>query len=121
MPATTTALDNVTSYPVRLLPTDRSGHWEPQFISVGRYPKGLRLIEGTTIAGTYAILSAPTVAGPWHLDRSGKLPGCPPRVGYCFALEGHPELSTSSDIVVSYVDPNVGPGTGHVVMSALPD
>ncbi len=121
MPATTAALDNVTSYPVRLLSTDRSGVWEPQSISVGRYSNGLRLIEGTTIAGTYAILSASTVGGPWHLDRSGKLPGCPPRFGFCSALEGHPELSTSTDIVVSYVDPNVGPGMGHVVMSALPD
>jgi hypothetical protein len=120
MPATTAALDNAASYPLRLLATDDSGHWEPQSISVGRYSTGLRLIEGTTIAGTYTILSASTVDGPWHLDRSGKLPGCPPRVGYCFALEGHPELSTSTDVVVSYVDPNVGPGMGHVVMSALP-
>jgi hypothetical protein len=122
MPATTAALDNVASYPVKLLSTDRSGVWEPQSISVGRYSTGLRLIEGTTIAGTYAILSAPSVDGPWHIERSGdKLPGCPPRLGYCFALEGHPELSTANEIVVSYVDPNIGPGMGHVVMSALPD
>jgi hypothetical protein len=121
MPATTAALDNVTSYPVRLLSTDHSTVWQPESISVGRYSTGLRLIEGTTIAGTYEILSASTVAGPWHLEGSGKLPGCPPRLGYCFALEGHPELSTSTDIVVSYLDPDVGPGMGHVVMSALPD
>jgi hypothetical protein len=120
MPATTDALDNVTSYPTKLLSTDSSGHWEPQSISAGRYANKLRIVEGTTIAGTYAILSAPTVSGPWHLSESGKLPGCPPRLGYCFALEGHPELSTPTEIVVSYVDPNVGPGMGHVVMSALP-
>ena len=121
LPATTAALDRISSYPVRLLATDRSTVWQPQSISVGRYAHGLRLVEGTTIAGTYEILSASTVGGPWHLDASGKLPGCPPRVGFCFALEGHPELSTSTDIVVSYLDPNVGPGMGHVVMSALPD
>jgi hypothetical protein len=120
LPATTAALDHVMSYPVRKLSTDSSGVWEPQSISVGRYSTGLRLIEGTTIAGTYAILSASTVDGPWHIDWSGKLPGCPPRFGYCFALEGHPELSTPTDVVVSYVDPDIGPGMGHVVMSALP-
>lgn len=121
MPATATGLEHVASYPVKLLSTDGSGVWEPQSISVGRYSTGLRIVEGTTIAGTYAILSAATVDGPWHIDQSGaKLPGCPPRLGYCFALEGHPELSTATDIVVSYVDPNVGPGMGHVVMSALP-
>jgi hypothetical protein len=74
-----------------------------------------------SILGNYQIFSAPNVGAPWHLDRSGTLPGCPPRTGYCFALTGHPELSTPSDIFVTYVDPDAGPGMGHVVMAAVPD
>jgi hypothetical protein len=121
MPATTTALDDPTSYTLSPLSTDGSGSWMPLSISVARYSSGFRLIEWTSIAGTYSIFSTSSVATPWHLDRSGTLPGCQTHTGFCFALEGHPELSTPTDIFISYVDPDAGPGMGHVVMSAVPD
>lgn len=121
VPATTTALDNPASYNQNQLSTDGSGSWAPLSISVARYSTGLRLIEWTSIVGTYDIFSTSTLAIPWHLDASGTLPGCQTHKQFCFALEGHPELSTPSRIFVSYVDPDVGPGMGHVVMSAVPD
>jgi len=121
MPATTTALDDPTSFKVSQQSIDGSGSWEPLSIAVARYATGLRLVALTSIAGNYQIFSTPTVGRPWHLDRSGTLPGCPTLVGYCFALEGHPELSNPTDIFVSYVDPDAGPGMGHLVLSALPD
>ncbi len=121
MPATTTALDNPASYNLTQLSTDGSGSWAPLSVSVARYSTGFRIIEWTSIIGTYDIFSTSTLATPWHLDTFGTLPGCHTHKEFCFALEGHPELSTSSRIFVSYVDPDVGPGMGHVVMSAVPD
>lgn len=120
MPDTTAALDNPSSYQLRQLSTDGSAPWEPLSISVGQYATGLRLIEWTSIDGTYEIFSAANVAAPWHLDQAGTLPGCHTHTGFCFALNGHPELSTPTEIFVSYVDPDSGP-TGHVVISAIPD
>jgi hypothetical protein len=116
---TIAALDNPSSYQVRAIATDGSAPWEPLSVSVGRYSNGLRLIEWTTIGGTYAIFSSSSVGKPWHLDHTGTLPGCQSHNGYCFAFVGHPELSTPTQVFVSYVDPNVGP-TGHVVISAIP-
>jgi hypothetical protein len=119
MSPTIAALSNPSSYQVRPIGTDGSASWEPLSVSVGRYSNGLRLIEWTTIGGTYAIFSASSVGKPWHLDHTGTLPGCQSNNGFCFALNGHPELSTPTKVFVSYVDPNVAP-TGHVVISAVP-
>ncbi len=121
MPAAISVLDNPSSYTPRNASTDGSAAWQPLSISVGRYPTGLRLIELTSIVGTYKVFSAASVAGPWHLKTSGTLPNCKTKTGFCFALEGHPELSTATKLFVSYVDPNAGPGLGHEVMSAIPD
>jgi hypothetical protein len=121
MPAATTALDDPTSYKLTQVSTDGSGSWLPLSISVGRYPTGLRIVEWTSIAGTYSIFSTSTLGTPWHLTASGKLPGCTTKTGFCFALAGHPELSTATTLFVSYVDPDAGPGMGHEVMSAIPD
>ena len=119
MPPTIAALDNPSSYQVQPIATDGSASWKPLSVSVGRYSTGLRLIEWTTIGGTYAIFSASSVGKPWHLDHEGTLPGCQGHNGFCFALNGHPELSTPTRVFVSYVDPNSGP-IGHVVISAVP-
>jgi hypothetical protein len=121
MPANSAALGNPASYVLRPLSTERGPTaWDPLSISVGRYPGGLRLVEWTSITGTYKIFSASSLDAPWHLDQSGTLPGCRSRTLFCFAVDGHPELSTPADVFVSYVDPDSGP-TGHIVVSALPD
>ena len=119
VPDTTGAMDNPASYKLRRLSINRRGEWQPISVSVGRYADGFRLIEMTSVGGTYKIFSASTVAAPWRLSRSGTLPGCPTRKGFCYALAGHPELSTSNQIFVSYMNPDVGPG-GHVVISTVP-
>jgi len=120
MPATADALSSPASYTPHLLSSDADPTWEPESVSVARYPTGLRLIEWTGISGTYKILSAATLDSPWHLEESGELPGCDGHKLFCFALNGHPELSTAADLFVSYFDPDSGPA-GHVVMSALQD
>ena len=121
LPAAISALDNPSSYRPTPASTDGSSAWEPLSISVGRYSNNFRLIELTSILGTYKVFSAANMAGPWHLKASGTLPGCRTKVGFCFALEGHPELSTATKLFVSYVDPDAGPGMGHEVISAIPD
>jgi hypothetical protein len=71
--------------------------------------------------GTYEVLTATNPAGPWHSETSGTVPGCQAlQSGFCYALVGHPELSTSSQLVITYYDPGSGPmGTsgpvGHLV------
>jgi hypothetical protein len=120
MPGTVQALSMTSSYNVQQLFTDGSSLWTPLAISVGRYRGGYRLLETTSITGAYKLFSASQPNGPWHLVRSDTLPGCPSQKRFCFALEGHPELSTASTLVVSYHDPDSGPG-GHIVVSAIPD
>lgn len=118
MPATTAALSNKNAYTRVELRTDSSGQFAPLSISVGRYSNGLRLIEMDSIAGTYKIFSSRNLGERWHLRQSGTLPGCPTRTSFCFALAGHPELSTPTQLFVSYKNPDSGPG-GHMVVSAL--
>jgi hypothetical protein len=119
MPFTTRALNNPGSYTLQSLPIDLPSIWAPLGVSVKRYPAGWRLIEMTSIYGTYKIFSAGHPDGPWHLHSQGTLPGCPTQHGFCWTVQGHPELSTIKHMFISYTDPDTGPG-GHVVLSALP-
>jgi hypothetical protein len=119
MPATIAALSNPASYRTTPLPIAGSSTWTPLSVSVGRYGEGLRLVELTDIVGTYRIFTAPFSGAPWRLARTGTLPGCPTRTGYCIALEGHPELSTATRTFVSYKNADTEPG-GHIVISSLP-
>jgi hypothetical protein len=121
LPPTSAALDKLPSYPLAQVPTDGSATWQPLAITVGRFPSGLRLLETTSIEGAYRIYDAPSIAGPWHLRRTGMLPGCPTTTRFCFALEGHPELSTATQLFVSYKRPNTELPAGHIVVSAIPD
>ncbi|HWC38564.1 MAG TPA: hypothetical protein VG476_08550, partial [Acidimicrobiales bacterium] len=116
---TPAALSNAASYRVAPAATDGSTLWRPAGIAVATYPDApLRMIEMTGIAGTYDVLTAASPAGPWHLETSAALPGCQTlRSGFCYALVGHPELSTPSQLVITYYDPGAGP-RGHLVGAA---
>jgi hypothetical protein len=114
-------LSSPSSYRVAPASTE-SFLWRPAGIAVAKYPDApLRMIEMTGIAGTYDVLTAATPAGPWHLETSGTIPDCQsPRSGFCYALVGHPELSTPSELMISYYDPDAGPSgdsgpIGHLV------
>ena len=111
-------LSNPASYSVNPVSTDGSSRWQPIDIAVASYPDTpFRMIETTAITGSYNVMTAPTPTGPWHLQTTGlaqKCQGLPS--GFCYALAGHPELSTSSQLVISYLDPGFGPvaSTGPV-------
>jgi hypothetical protein len=118
LPATVSGLSRAATSPLTHLLTDGGTVWTPLAISVGKYPDGYRLLETTSIAGKYRIFFSTSPTGPWRLSRSGTLPGCPNGKKLCFALEGHPELSTPGMLYVSYKYP--GMAGGHIVVSAIP-
>jgi hypothetical protein len=118
--ATPGALDKPGSYKPVAIRTDGASKWQPLSISVGRYGNLMRIVALASITGAFRVYTAPTANALWHLSKSGNLPGCPSHTGFCFALEGHPELSTATHTFVSYKNPDSGPG-GHVVVSAIPN
>ncbi len=119
LPATSNAMDNRASYQLQALPIDLPQTWTPFAVTVNRYPTGWRLVETTSLYGWYSVFAATQPAGPWQLLRSGTLPGCPAHHGLCWSIQGHPELSTRTRMLISYTDPDALPG-GHIVLTTLP-
>lgn len=76
------------------------------FASVGR---GYLLLAHTSFGGHYNLYEATTPAGPWVLRQSAVMPGCISGDGEgCYALVGHPELSTAGHLLYSRVDMSEG-------------
>jgi hypothetical protein len=92
---------------------------EPLAVSADSFTsisQGLDLIEETSLGGNFRVWTASSPTGPWSQKTSGKVP-CTSGSGalnFCRALIGHPELSTSSQLLLSFFDP----GTLHVWVAA---
>lgn len=95
----------------------------PLTLSVGDYSSvghGLVMVAETNLVGGFEVYSASSPTGPWQLLQTGQVPsatGCSGGEFGCYALIGHPDLSTTSDLLVSYFDPN---GLGHLHLAAFP-
>jgi hypothetical protein len=96
---------------------------DPAAVTVNSYSgKGLALITETNLGGGYQAWLAPSgnpSAGHWSKGPSAtSLPGCSAGRGLdlCRALTGHPEISNSTDILMSYFDPELN----HVYVVAVP-
>jgi hypothetical protein len=93
---------------------------KPSGVSVASFPAARHrfvLVEQTGIDGTFTVYGSAAPAGPWKPVRSGRVP-CRLAAGYanfCRAIIGHPELSTPSELVLSYFDPAAG-AHGHVMV-----
>jgi hypothetical protein len=94
------------------------------FATLGR---GLVLIEQTSIAGRFAVYQATSPTGRWRTIISGTLSCAARGVSFCRAIIGHPDLSTSRDLLVSYFNPSAAPyynrragAEGHVMVASLP-
>lgn len=94
------------------------------FSSLGH---GLVLIEQTDGTGGFTVYQASIPTGPWSDLTSGKVPCAIEGDSFCRAIFGHPELSTSSQLMVSYFDPAAAPQynpaagpEGHVMVTAFP-
>lgn len=95
----------------------------PSAVSVADMPAAGRqfiLVEQTDIGGDFSVYESPAPAGTWHPVISGRVP-CRPSAGplnLCRAIILHPELSTPTQLVLSYFDPGAGPG-GHVMVAGF--
>jgi hypothetical protein len=118
------ALENPMSYAPRAVSVSDPTGWQPMGISVSPDPNGsFTLVEQTSIGGSFRLFGASTVGGPWLPGGSGILPGCSSSPhGFCYAFVGHPELSSSTQYVVSYFKPDAGPDpmAGHLVLASVP-
>ena len=128
------ALVNPAFYRPVPLPAPAAGPWTPVNISVSPYSATgdaaigtvpvaqYRLVEQTSIAGTFAVYASPTPTGPWSPLVSGTLPGCnlTPQ-GFCYAFVGHPSLSGKRAMVLTYFKPDSEQNVkiGHVVVASV--
>ncbi len=88
---------------------------------------GFVLIEQTNDVGRFVVYEAASPTGSWRQVTSGTVPCTVRRDSLCRAIIGHPDLSTSSELLVSYFNPGAAPyydpsegPEGHVIVASLP-
>ncbi len=106
-----------SSYSLSVVPPSRT---QPHFT----------MYEPINTNGQYRLLKSSSPTGPWVPMASGTLPRCGNAPYPCNSVELHPEMSTSSKVIVTYFLPGYGPGIAkhpyphlplsHVVMVYLP-
>jgi hypothetical protein len=86
--------------------------------------QGLVLVEETNLAGGFTVYEASAPAGTWAEKTSGTVPCTDEGDSFCRAIIPHPELSTTSDLLLSFFNPaalpyyNPAEGTqGHVMVA----
>jgi hypothetical protein len=81
--------------------------------------KGFVVVESTSIYGDYTVWRSNTLTGTWAATRSGTTP-CSDiteeGLNFCRAHVGHPELSTSTNLLLSYYNP----ADRHLRVTAVP-
>jgi hypothetical protein len=124
------ALRNQSSYkPKEVAGLKASVVWS--IVSKSKTQNHLTMYQMKNTKGQYTLLKAPKPSGPWTKLGSGTLPRCSNAPSKCNSFALHPELSTSSKMLVSYYLPGFGPGLpkkhpyphsplGHVVTAWLP-
>jgi hypothetical protein len=95
----------------------------PSAVSVADMPAAGRqfvLVEQTDISGGFSVYESPAPAGTWHPVMSGRVrcQAGADLLNFCRAIIVHPELSTRTQLVLSYFDPGSGPG-GHVMVAGF--
>ena len=92
-----------------------SGVSVADFAAVGRR---FILVEQTSIGGDFTVYQSSSPAGRWRELTASRVP-CRPGPGYanfCRAIIAHPELSTRTQLVLSYFDP-AAEAYGHVMVA----
>lgn len=101
---------------------------KPLAITADAYAgKGLALIVQNDVGSGYTVWRSESGSplGPWRaLERVPAITGCEQATGLnlCRALTGHPELSSTSQLMMSFYTPGAFPDApkGHVRMIAIP-
>ena len=71
--------------------------------------------------GGFQAYTATSPRGPWTLGPAAQPPDACTGGGFgCYALTGHPELSTTSLLVYSWLSPDDRDGYGHIRIGAVP-
>jgi hypothetical protein len=83
------------------------------FSAVG---KGFVIIEQTDVAGNYRVWQSNSLTSGWTVTHSGTAPCAAVSDNLCRAYNGHPELSTTSNLLMSYYDP----ANHHLNVTAVP-
>jgi hypothetical protein len=116
----------LSSYVSRTLKGPLNGSFPGRLLHVAAYPGATaksvtyRAIGHQFSIGTATITSAPSLTGTWSNEGSAALPDCPRPLGtYCWSLIGHPEMSSSASVVVSYYAPGTIRDYGHVRLVRL--
>jgi len=89
------------------------------------------MYQSGTQKGQYRLYTATKAAGPWTLKRTGTLPKCTTSHSLCNSVFMHPELSSKSQMIMTYFVPGFGPGIaskhpypghdmGHNVWASIP-
>lgn len=90
-------------------------------VSAGNYSStghGFVMVDETNLAGGFQVWTATALTGPWTLLQTDTVPSsCQGGSFGCYAVNGHPELSTSNNLMISYFDPA---GDGHLHLAAFP-
>jgi len=92
-------------------------------VSAGDYSAdghGLVAIEQASVAGDFSVWQAAVPTGPWRRVETGRVPCTAGHQagtgGLCRALIGHPELSTRTELLISFFDP----GDNHLEVVGFP-
>jgi hypothetical protein len=110
-----------SSSPVSMAPLFRNAR--PLAVSAGDFSAaghGLIVIEQTSLGGDFNVWQSATPSGPWRRIKTDRV-GCTAgkQAGpsaLCRALIGHPELSSTSELLISFFDP----GDNHIEVSSYP-
>ena len=79
--------------------------------------KGYVLIEQHGVNGDFRLWHAPSPTGPWQPARRGRMPcGRQSGVDLCRAYIGHPELSTTRELLISHYNP----ADDHISIGTVP-
>lgn len=93
-------------------------------VSVGDYrgtgSQTYALIMEVSVKGTFDVYTATSLQGPWTLDAVTTVPDpCDKGLFGCYAVIGHPELSSSTQLVYSWYSPSDRDAYGHVRLGAV--
>jgi hypothetical protein len=113
IPGNAAALENPASY----VSTPVAGLATNLLVTVAAKSKtrpDFTMLQSSNLQGDYLILTAASPFGPWMPRASGTLPKCTTSPRPCTSFEVHPELSSTSKLIISYYLPGSGPTiAGH--------
>jgi hypothetical protein len=90
---------------VSIVPTSGGGPLQVHVADFSSTGDGYLLMEQTSLGLNYRLYQASSPVGPWTLVRNAQAPGCAPVTGAgCYALTGHPELSSPTQLLYSFYD-----------------